>query len=35
MDHLNYSKDLFQSILYYRKIVLLMFFFKIDVDILQ
>ena len=34
MDNVNYSKDLFESIPDYKKIVLLMFFFKIDVSFL-
>ena len=35
MNYENYFKDLFESILDYRKIVLLLFLFKDDVDFLQ
>ena len=35
MDHVNYFKDLFESIPDYRKIVLLLFLFKNDNDLLK
>ena len=35
MDHVNYFKDLFESILDYRTKVLLLSFIKTDVDKLQ
>ena len=34
MDHVIYFKDFFESIPEYRRIVLKMFFFKSDVDLL-
>ena len=34
MDHVKYFTDLFETIPDYRKIVLLMFLFKNDVDLL-
>ena len=35
MEDVHYFKDLFESIHYYRKIVLLMFLFKNDTDLLK
>ena len=35
MDNIIYSEDLFESIPDYRKIVLIMFFFKKDIDCLR
>ena len=35
MDNINYFKDLFKSIPEYRKIVLLVFLIKNDVDLLK
>ena len=34
MDHVNYFRDLFESIADYRKIVLLILLIKNDIDIL-
>ena len=35
MDHISCFKDMFESISYYRKIVLLMFLIKKDADLMN